>query len=170
MSEYEDMEGKDIGEEHSVIEPAKEQKGEQGVEPEEEPGEKKVKPRRKVLSSRRNKVLIVVIIIVIALIIGLWGAAPGNYMSVKDVVKNSAKYIGEEVEVKGKVGNWTGGQNFTIFDDNNASIAIEVAHSGALPEGFAEGKLVVVKGKLEDAENGLTIKSTKIQVGCPSKY
>ncbi len=166
MSEENELEGEDIGEEHSVLDQAKESEGEQGGEPEE----KKVKPRRKGLSSRRNKVLIVVIIIVVALIIGLWGAAPGDYMSVKDVVKNSAKYIGEEVEVKGKVGNWTGNQTFTIIDDNNASIAISVVHDGALPEGFATGKVVVVKGILENEVNGLTIKSTKIQVGCPSKY
>jgi cytochrome c-type biogenesis protein CcmE len=170
MSEDEELERKDIGEEHSDLDRAKEPEGELGGELGGEPEEKRVKSRRKGLSSRRNKVLIVVVIIVIALIIGLWGAAPGDYISVKDVVKNSAKYIGEEVEVKGKVGNWTGNQNFTIIDDNNASIAIKVVHDGALPEGFASKKDVVVKGKLEDTENGLTIKSTKIQVGCPSKY
>ncbi len=147
---------------------------ETGEETENEPEEKSEreddKPKRKKFSSKKKKILIVVVIIAIALIIVLWGAAPGDYVSLKTVVENRGHYLGEEVEVKGKVGNWSGGQNFTMVDDNDITIAIEVVHDGAIPEGFATGKVIVVKGKLEEQDGNLTLSSTKIQVGCPSKY
>lgn len=136
----------------------------------EKPEEEDVKPKRRGLSSRGKKILVVVVIIVIALTVTLWGAAPGDYMSVGDVVKNSDRYIGKEIEVKGKVGNWSGGNNFTLVDEHNVSLAIHVVHNGGMPEGFTTGKFVVVKGRLSETENGLNIRSSKIQVGCPSKY
>lgn len=131
-----------------------------------------VKPdaKKKRISSKKKRILIVVIIIAIALIVVLWGAAPPDYNTVSEILKNQGKYVGKDVTVKGKVGNWTGGHNFTMVDDNNTSFAIHVVHDGPLPEGFAEEKVIVVDGKLEEGESGLTIKSTKIQVGCPSKY
>ncbi|UCE39476.1 MAG: cytochrome c maturation protein CcmE [Thermoplasmata archaeon] len=150
-------------------EPEDESHEEVGEDTQEEP-KKETKPKRKRFFSRRNKVLIVVAIVAIALIVVLWGAAPPDYDEVRDIVKNRGKYLGDEVTVKGKVGNWTGGKNFTLVDDKNASFAIFVVHEKAMPEGFAEGKVVVVEGKLEEGEFGLTIISTKIQVGCPSKY
>ncbi|UCG69852.1 MAG: cytochrome c maturation protein CcmE [Thermoplasmata archaeon] len=132
--------------------------------------EVKLEAKKKRMSSKKKRILIVVVIIAIALVVVLWGAAPPDYDTVSEVLKNQGKYVGEDVTVKGKVGNWTGGHNFTMVDDNNASYAIHVVHDGPLPEGFAEEKVIVVDGKLEEGEFGLTIKSTKIQVGCPSKY
>ncbi|UCE73752.1 MAG: cytochrome c maturation protein CcmE [Methanomassiliicoccales archaeon] len=133
--------------------------------------EPKSKKKRKGLSSKRNKVLIVVAIISVALIIVLWGAAPGDYLTMEEVVENSDSYIGKEVEVIGKVGNWTGGQNFTLVGRDNESVEMFVVHEKALPDGFEEGKDVVVKGKLENVDGVLTFRSNHpIQVGCPSKY
>jgi cytochrome c-type biogenesis protein CcmE len=132
--------------------------------------EAKPEAKKKRMSSKKKRILIVVVIIAIALVVVLWGAAPPDCNTVSEVLKNQGKYVGKDVTVKGKVGNWTGGDNFTMVDDNNASFSIHVVHDGPLPEGFAEEKLIVVDGKLEDGESGLTIKSTKIQVGCPSKY
>lgn len=126
--------------------------------------------KKKKLSSKKKKVIIVVVIVAIALAVVLWGATPEDYLSVEDVVEKSDSYLGKEVEVKGEVGNWTANKNFTLLDDNDPEISIYVIHGGAMPEGFGEGKFVVVKGKLEQGENGLTLSSTKIQVGCPSKY
>ena len=166
MSENEDIEKENIEGEQAELDSTKEPEEEH----KEEPGEERVKPKRRGLSSKRNKILIVVAIVVIAVIIGLWGAAPDPYRTVKEVVENSDSFIGDEIDIRGKVGNWSHGQNFTLVDDNNASLAIHVVHQKAIPEGFAVGKDVVVKGRLENGENGLTIKSTNIQVGCPSKY
>jgi cytochrome c-type biogenesis protein CcmE len=179
MSEYEEQEGEitedeatlNSQEEYVESQDELEDESQEGTEEkvDKEPSDK-TGPRRKRFFSRRNKVLIVVAIVAIALIVVLWGATPPDYNEVNEIVTNSGKYIGEEVTVKGKVGNWTGGKNFTLLDDQNASLAIFVVHEKAMPEGFAEGKVVVVEGILEEEESGLTIRSTKIQVGCPSKY
>lgn len=144
----------------------------EGLIPENAPDapETRAKPKKRKFSSKRKKILIVVVVIAVALLVGLWGATPQDYKSVESIVRNSESYIGTQVEVRGKVANWTGGQNFTLLDDNNASIALYVVHERGIPEGFATDKDVVVKGRLENGENGLTIKSTDIQVGCPSKY
>ena len=136
---------------------------------EETPEETKRPPRRR-FSSKRVKILIVVSIISIALIIVLWGAAPPEYITLEELMEDSSSYTGKDVTVRGKVGNWTGGQNFTMVDANNASIAIQVVHDGPIPEGFAEEKDIVVEGKLENGVSGLTLITTEIQVGCPSKY
>jgi cytochrome c-type biogenesis protein CcmE len=163
------LDSQEESEEELEEESEDESQEEVGEETQEEP-EEGTRPKRKRFFSRRNKVLIVVAIVAIALIVVLWGATPPDYNEVEEIVTNSGKYIGDDVTVKGKVGNWTGGKNFTLVDDKNASLAIFVVHENAMPEGFAEGKVVVVEGQLEEGESGLTIRSTKIQVGCPSKY
>ncbi len=139
--------------------------------PQEEETSKEIKrASKKKLSSKRVKIIIVVAIISIALIIVLWGATPPEYITVEELMEKSSSYTGKDVTVRGKVGNWTGGQNFTMVDANNASIAIHVVHDGAIPEGFAEQKDIVVEGRLENGVSGLTLITTEIQVGCPSKY
>ncbi len=145
--------------------------GEVKEEPQgEETPEEIKRPRKRRLSSNKTKILIVVAIISIALIIVLWGATPPEYITLEELMEKSGSYTGEDVTVRGKVGNWTGGQNFTMVDAKNASIAIQVVHEGPIPEGFAEEKDVVVEGKLENGTSGLTLITTEIQVGCPSKY
>jgi cytochrome c-type biogenesis protein CcmE len=136
----------------------------------EEAPEEIKRPRKRRLSSNKIKILIVVAIISVALVIVLWGATPPEYISLEELMENSSSYTGKDVTVRGKVGNWTGGQNFTMVDAKNESIAIQVVHDGPIPEGFAEEKDVVVEGRLENRASGLTLITTEIQVGCPSKY
>lgn len=128
------------------------------------------KPRRRGLRSNKAKILVVVAIISIALAIVLWGAAPPEYITVEELMEDSDSYEGKDVTVRGKVGNWTGGQNFTMVDHRNASLEIQVTHENPIPEGFAEEKEVVVEGRLERDATSLTLVTTEIQVGCPSKY
>jgi cytochrome c-type biogenesis protein CcmE len=154
----------------------------QGSEPEEEipnepepeseiPNESPRKPKRGILSTTRGRLVIVIVIVGIALAIGLWGAAPEGYITLEEVAKNSNSYQGKEIEVVGKVGNWTGGLNFTLVGRSDENVSMFVIHEKEIPDGFAEGKDVVVKGKLDNGADELTFRSTySIQVGCPSKY
>jgi cytochrome c-type biogenesis protein CcmE len=129
------------------------------------------RPKKRFIATKKGKLLIVFLIIGIALAIGLWGAAPGDYLSLEEVVTNSDSYMGKEIEVIGKVGNWTGGQNFTLVGRDNENLTIYVVHEKEIPDGFAIGKDVVVKGKLLDGDGELILNSNHpIQVGCPSKY
>jgi cytochrome c-type biogenesis protein CcmE len=130
-------------------------------------------PRRKKkwYSTNKAKIIVVILIISIALVIGLWGAAPENYTPVEDIVKNSGSYIGEEVQIVGKVGNWSGGQNFTLVGRSDENYTLYVVHTKEIPDGFAIGKDVVVTGKVQNGDTGLMVRSDhSIQVGCPSKY
>lgn len=142
------------------------------LEAEPEPDQEVPKrPKKRFLATKKGKLVIVFVIIGIALAIGLWGAAPGDYLTLEEVVNNSDSYLGKEVEVIGKVGNWTGGLNFTLVGRSNENLAIFVIHEKEIPDGFAIGKNVVVKGKLQNGNEELTILSDHpIQVGCPSKY
>jgi cytochrome c-type biogenesis protein CcmE len=129
------------------------------------------RPKKRFIATRKGKLIIVFVIIGIALAIGLWGAAPGDYLTLEEVVTNSDSYMGKEVEVIGKVGNWTGGLNFTLVGRSDENLTIFVIHQKEIPDGFAIGKDVVVKGKLQNGNEELTLLSDHpIQVGCPSKY
>jgi cytochrome c-type biogenesis protein CcmE len=129
------------------------------------------KRKRSGLSSMRVKLVVVFLIIAIALTIGLWGGAPEDYKTLEEVMRDTDSYMGKEIQMVGTVGNWTGGQNFTLMDRGNNTIEIFVLHEKEIPDGFAESKDVVVTGKLEKDDEGFFFKSNKqIQVGCPSKY
>lgn len=142
------------------------------VETEPEPKKDVPKrPKKRFIATRKGKLIIVFLIIGIALAIGLWGATPGDYLTLEEVVTNSDSYLGKEVEIIGKVGNWTGGLNFTLVGRNNENLTIFVIHEREIPDGFGIGKDVVVKGKLQNWDEELTLLSDHpIQVGCPSKY
>jgi cytochrome c-type biogenesis protein CcmE len=142
------------------------------LETEPEPEEDVPKrPKKRFIATTKGKLIIVFVIIGIALAIGLWGAAPGSYLTLEEVVENSDSYLGKEVEVIGKVGNWTGGLNFTLVGRTDENLTIFVIHEKEIPDGFAIGKDVVVKGKLQNGIDELTLLSDHpIQVGCPSKY
>lgn len=127
--------------------------------------------KRSGLSSMRAKIIVVFLIIAIALTIGLWGGAPEDYKTLEEVMKNTNSFMGKEIQMVGTVGNWTGGQNFTLVGRENDTVEIFVLHQKEIPDGFAESKDVVLTGKLEKGDEGFFFKSNKqIQVGCPSKY
>lgn len=129
------------------------------------------KRKRSGLSSMRAKIIVVFLIIAIALTIGLWGGAPEDYKTLEEVMKNTDSFMGKEIQMVGTVGNWTGGQNFTLVGRENDTVEIFVLHQKEIPDGFAESKDVVLTGKLEKGDEGFFFKSNKqIQVGCPSKY
>lgn len=129
------------------------------------------KRKRSGLSSMRAKIIVVFLIIAIALTIGLWGGAPEDYKTLEEVMRNTDSYMGKEIQMVGTVGNWTGGQNFTLVGRENDTVELFILHQKEIPDGFAESKDVVVTGKLEKGSEGFFFKSNKqIQVGCPSKY
>jgi len=135
--------------------------------PEKEPevAQKEVKPKRR-LSKKKRNLIIVVVVISVALIVGLWGLSPSNYLTVGDVVNHPEIYIDKTIEVKGAVENWN--SNAKTFNLSDGVSTLTVVYT-ILPEGFNNGKDVVVKGTLEN-DGGLVMNSMDVQVGCPSKY
>jgi cytochrome c-type biogenesis protein CcmE len=126
----------------------------------------KVAKSKKRMSRRTKGVVIVVLVIAVALVIGLWGTAPANYLTVNDVISNSDSYKGKTIEVKGIVEDWNSTANTFSLADGDKKINVTYI---TVPEGFNNGKDVVVKGTLMDLPV-ITIESQTISVGCPSKY
>ena len=124
--------------------------------------------------SRTNKkiitVLVAIIIIVVVIIAGFWGVHGGeDYATVSDITDNQNDHLNKDVEVKGTVKQESLdmiNKTFIITDEKND---LMVNYTDILPSNFAEGKDVVVVGKLSD-RSGLVVDVEEIIVGCPSKY
>jgi len=124
---------------------------------------------RKRLSTKRKRLLalvVVLVVVAVAIVIGLWGNAPVPYMTVSEVTENASSYLDEEIQIKGTVKNWDSvGKTFELTDgESNLTVSYVT-----LPEGFNNEKEIVVEGVLKGGSN-LILESTKITVGCPSKY
>jgi cytochrome c-type biogenesis protein CcmE len=126
----------------------------------------KVAKSKKRMSRRTKGVVIVAVVIAVALVIGLWGTAPANYLSVNDVISHTDIYLNKTIEVKGIVEDWNSTANTFSLADGDKKINVTYT---TVPEGFNNGKDVVVKGTLIDLPV-LAIESQTISVGCPSKY
>jgi cytochrome c-type biogenesis protein CcmE len=127
---------------------------------------------------RRRRDLIIIVVLLAAAIIILWGwsATGGSYMQVKQLtdqgsqLENGTSTLNNKViEVQGVVAAWSGGTVFVLQDKNNAAYEIAVNSSASLPEGFTNGKAVVIKGVV-NAGAPLTLQAQTITVGCSSKY
>lgn len=135
-------------------------------------------PRNKRMSVRQKKKLILAVsVFAIAVAIIFWGwSSTGNnaYLNVGTLVDNAdnggnSEYIGDTIEIRGTVTNWTGNLTFELADFEDPNKTIDIVMHGAIPEGFEHGKSVVVIGELRDSPP-LTVDATGITVGCASKY
>jgi len=92
------------------------------------------------------------------------------YLSVSDVVENSAAHINEEVQVLGMVVNgssdWAEDGSF-FFNLTDGQHTIKVTYNGNLPQGFNEGQQAVVIGNVVSSYD---LTAVEILVQCPSKY
>ncbi|UCD92067.1 MAG: cytochrome c maturation protein CcmE [Methanobacteriota archaeon] len=140
---------------------------ENSTEPEalDEEEQKEERPKRR-LTKKRKGIIIAVIVIIVALVIGLWGAVPSDYLEVGDILANPLAYVDRSIEVKGLVADWD--STVKVFNLSDGENDLMVSYI-TLPEGFNNGKDVVVRGTLVD-NDGLVLESSEITVGCPSKY
>ena len=124
---------------------------------------------KKGLSGKKKRILAVVVVLIIvavAIVVGLWDNTPVPYMTVSKVTDDSSSYLDEEIEIKATVEDWNStSRTFSLTDEESSLVVSYVA----LPDGFNNGKEIVVKGILRD-DGGLILEATEIIVGCPSKY
>lgn len=145
----------------------------------DKPEDAKAEPVKRLSMSRRRqrRLLIAVIVAAVALVVIIWGwsSTGGSFIDVADIVNASTstvpqKYLGR-IEVRGVVGEWSGADdsNFQLVDTGDASKWMDVTSASVYPEGFENGKTIVVAGEL-DANLPLHMTASKITVGCSSKY
>lgn len=117
------------------------------------------------------QIVVAVAIIAILIIIFLASTPADPYDTVDKIMSDPSKYEGEYVEVRGKVEGWyPSNMTFSLagyLEDDPKAIHIVYA---VVPESFANGKDVVVKGVFD--HNGLIyeIGAEEIVVGCSSRY
>jgi len=139
-------------------------------------------PTRPMSRRRKRRLILALVVIAAVLVIIFWGwSATGRaFLGVDSLVQDinstdppsvPAKYQGKSIEVQGVVKDWSGGTSleFTLADKLNVSKTIDVQMHGTMPEGFDNGKTVVVKCTLDDS-SPLTLQATAVTVGCASKY
>lgn len=117
-----------------------------------------------------SKIIKVSVIVIVALIVVLlvYQAIPGQYLSVSDVVNNYDTYRSGQVQVMGNVSriiSSAGGNLTFILTDGKTSI--NVTYTGASVQNFKEGITVAVIGKLLSKS---LIRANQILTKCPSKY
>jgi len=139
-------------------------------------------PSRPMSRRHKRKLILALVVIAAVLVIVFWGwsATGREFLGVGSLVQDinstdppsvPAKYQSKSIEVQGVVKDWSGGTGleFTLVDKVNVSKTIDVLMHGTMPEGFDNGKTVVVKCTLDDS-SPLTLQATDITVGCASKY
>jgi cytochrome c-type biogenesis protein CcmE len=138
-------------------------------------------PQKRPMQRRKKRRLIIAIaVVIIALLIIFMGwNETGNrsYVSVSQllaeeelIASNSSKYCNVLIEVQGIVSDWDGTSNsFHLVDKQNASQFIIVNMTAVFPDGFANGKTVVVKGRLSNSMP-ITLIGSGVTIGCSSKY
>lgn len=96
---------------------------------------------------------------------------PEIQYTVDEVMESPNDYTSEEVHLRGTVleGSVDNESKMFILSGSDSQIFIDIS-SVALPDGFAEGYVIAVKGDLYDNNGKWTISANSIQTGCPSKY
>lgn len=128
---------------------------------------------------RRRRNLAILIVVLVAAVIVLWGwSATGgaSYVQVKQLTEQrsalengTSPLSGKIIEVQGVVSAWSGGATFVLQDKNDPASEIFINSSASIPQGFTNGKAVVIKGVVNPGVP-LTLQAQGITVGCSSKY
>ncbi|MEE9116937.1 MAG: cytochrome c maturation protein CcmE [Thermoplasmata archaeon] len=132
------------------------------------------KPKSDAKKRQVLKIVVVLAVIIILVVIFLSSAPADPYDTVEKVMSNPSKYEGKHVEVRGTVEAWSTSRsvfNLTGFSEDDPPFI--VISYDVLPDQFANGKDVVVKGQFYN--NGGTyqidvIGAKNIVVGCSSRY
>ncbi|MEI6796976.1 MAG: cytochrome c maturation protein CcmE [Methanomassiliicoccales archaeon] len=125
---------------------------------------------------RRNLVILMVVLVAAAIVLWGWSATGTSYMQVKQLTEQRAALengtsplSGKVIEVQGVVSAWSGGTTFVLQDMNDPTSDLFINSSASIPQGFTNGKAVVLKGVV-NADVPLTMQAQGITVGCSSKY
>jgi|TARA_B100001996_G_C18592071_1_gene566462 cytochrome c-type biogenesis protein CcmE len=96
---------------------------------------------------------------------------PEVQYTVDEIMHSPNDYTSEEIHLRGTVmeGSVNNESKTFILSGTSAQVFIDIS-SVALPDGFAEGYMIAVKGDLLEENGKWTITANSIQTGCPSKY
>ncbi|MDP6741565.1 MAG: cytochrome c maturation protein CcmE [Candidatus Thalassarchaeaceae archaeon] len=121
--------------------------------------------------SRRTRLIIIGLFAVAALALVLAGNEPNVQYSVDEVMNSPTDYDEGNVHLRGTVGpNSYDSTNRTfLLQGSNHNLTID-ASGVAIPPAFEEGRVVAIKGELNQVDGIWTMSADEIITGCPSKY
>jgi len=125
-----------------------------------------------IMAATRTTRLLIVGVALLALISLMFiSVDPEVQYTVDEIMASPNEYTSEEVHLRGTVleGSVDDESKTFILAGINDQIFIDIS-SVALPDGFAEGYVIAVKGDLIEENGKWTISANSIQTGCPSKY
>ena len=124
-------------------------------------------------ATRGTRLLIVGVALLVLISLMFISIDPEVQYTVDEVMASPNEFTSEEVHLRGTVleGSVDGESKIFILQGSNeeSRIFIDIS-SVALPDGFAEGYVIAVKGDHIEQDGKWTISANSIQTGCPSKY
>jgi len=125
-----------------------------------------------IMAATRGTRLLIVGVALLALISLMFiSVDPEVQYTVDEIMASPNEYTSEEVHLRGTVleGSVDDQSKTFILSGTNDQIFIDIS-SVAIPDGFAEGYVIAVKGDLIEENGKWIISANSIQTGCPSKY
>ena len=121
--------------------------------------------------SRRTRLIIIGLFAVVALALVLAGNEPNVQYSVDEVMNSPSEYDEGDVHLRGTVGlhSYDSTNRTFLLQGSNHNMTID-ASGVAIPPAFEEGRVVAIKGELNQVDGIWTISADEIITGCPSKY
>ena len=124
-------------------------------------------------ATRGTRLLIVGVALLVLISLMFISIDPEVLYTVDEVMASPNEFTSEEVHLRGTVLEGSVDDQSKIFilqgSNEESQIFIDIS-SVALPDGFAEGYVIAVKGDLIQQDGKWTTTANSIQTGCPSKY
>ena len=121
--------------------------------------------------SRRTRLTIIGLLAVAALSLVLAGNEPNVQYSVDEVMDSPNKHENNEIHLRGTVAlnSYDSSNRTFLIQGSNHSLTVD-STGIAIPPAFEEGRVVAIKGKLNNVHGDWIISADEIITGCPSKY
>ena len=121
--------------------------------------------------TRRTRLALVFLSSIAAFTLMMLSVDPQTQYTVDELMKSPDDFRDSEVFVRGVVSNGTVFSDTLTFqlDGLESNITVDYSQS-PVPDGFAEGRTIAVRGMLSLYDGIWILESNEIQTGCPSKY
>lgn len=121
--------------------------------------------------SRRTRLIIIGLFAVAALALVLAGNEPKVQYSVDEVMNSPSNYDEGDVHLRGTVAlnSYDSSNRTFLLQGSNHNLTVD-ASGVAIPPAFEEGRVVAIKGELNQIDGIWAISADEIITGCPSKY
>ena len=121
--------------------------------------------------TRRTRLALVFLSSIAAFTLMMLSVDHQTQYTVDELMNTPEDFQDSEVFIRGVVSNGTVFLDTSTFQLDGLESNVTVDYSKSpVPDGFAEGRTIAVRGMLSFYDGIWVLESTEIQTGCPSKY